>query len=175
MCNALNIYNEKTLTHATNNDTLLCQVCSVTQKASDPWLQIDFGGMVSVGYIRVYGRGNHQSTNLLISASNISFSRSNSPVTIANITNASISGTTVELPLPRTFQYLVIRKNGFSMMSICEVGLYGKECPAAGSFGDRCRHSCNCKDSKKCDILTGKCSSPGCFQGWRGAACDICK
>ncbi|WAQ98520.1 PTPRE-like protein [Mya arenaria] len=175
-CNASNTFNGKTLMHATDNDTLLCQACSATTETTDPWLQIDLGQMFSVGYIRVYGRGgNQQSSNLFLSASNVSLLTSDGSDSIANITNASISGTIVELPLPRTFQYLVIRKTGVSVMSICEIGLYGKECPSDGSFGDRCRSSCHCRDSEKCNILTGKCTSPGCFQGWRGIACNICK
>ncbi|XP_052791693.1 protein draper-like, partial [Mya arenaria] len=173
-CNASNTFNGKTLMHATDNDTLLCQACSATTETTDPWLQIDLGQMFSVGYIRVYGRGgNQQSSNLFLSASNVSLLTSDGSDSIANITNASISGTIVELPLPRTFQYLVIRKTGVSVMSICEIGLYGKECPSDGSFGDRCRSSCHCRDSEKCNILTGKCTSPGCFQGWRGIACNI--
>ncbi|WAQ98528.1 MEGF6-like protein, partial [Mya arenaria] len=118
MCNASNIYNGKTLTHATS--------------------------------------GNYQSTNLLISASNMSFSSSGNPATIATINNASMFGT----------------KTGVSVMSICEVVLYGKDCPVVGSFGDKCWEKCHCGDGQRCDILTGKCSSPGCLQGWRGAACN---
>ncbi|XP_052791698.1 multiple epidermal growth factor-like domains protein 11 [Mya arenaria] len=51
---------------------------------------------------------------------------------------------------------------------------HATNCPVVGSFGDKCWEKCHCGDGQRCDILTGKCSSPGCLQGWRGAACNTC-
>ncbi|XP_052791670.1 multiple epidermal growth factor-like domains protein 10 [Mya arenaria] len=117
-----------------------------------------------------------QSSNLTVYANNISITGGaifSDWTNLGDIMSSdNVNGVLLDLQSPRAFRYLTITNNGTTVMTICEVKLYAKDCDV-GKFGDRCVNHCHCKDGRLCDSVTGECSTIGCSAGWKELACNI--
>ncbi|XP_052791696.1 platelet endothelial aggregation receptor 1-like [Mya arenaria] len=177
-CYASNVVNNMTLHTLVVPDSTLCLTCSATGGNESPWLQIDFGRKTMMRNLRIFGRDYDtpgQSSNLLVSISNTSHFLNQNFSTWEDFgwINASdpYRGIMWDLGVNRVLQYLVFRRPWPSVMAICEVAVFNTDCEK-GSFGDKCESMCHCKDEQPCDSVTGKCSTPGCYAGWKEDSCS---
>ncbi|CAG5135120.1 unnamed protein product [Candidula unifasciata] len=65
---------------------------------------------------------------------------------------------------------------GQTIVTLCEVEVFGDSVCEPGRFGRNCEHKCNCADSNEtCFVSTGGCPS-GCPSGFQGESCsEVCK
>ncbi|WAQ98532.1 MEG10-like protein [Mya arenaria] len=180
-CDASRSIDGNILLDAASNDTVLCQRCSIAIDSGQPWLQLDLYEKTAVAYIRVYGRnkgvGQGQSSNLTVYANNISITEASNWSVWTHLGDImksdNVNGVVLDLHSQRIFRYLAFTpKYGTTIMTICEVKLYGKDCPL-GHFGDECLNQCHCKDGRRCNGVTGECLTTVCSAGWKGVACNI--
>ncbi|XP_052263765.1 uncharacterized protein LOC127866938 isoform X2 [Dreissena polymorpha] len=149
----------------------ICRQCSATDDDPLPWWEINFGQKVIANFITIIGRlgsPEEQSKDLLVYTSDAPQTNDNHSLVIMVKDWKSNIGQLIYLG-NRTFQYLLIRRWYESVLTICEVMIYRKDCDD-GTFGMTCQPCGRCRMSAICNKTTGFCQN-GCEPGW---ALDDC-
>ncbi|XP_052797124.1 uncharacterized protein LOC128229312 isoform X2 [Mya arenaria] len=139
--------------------------CFISKKQSNPWWQVDLGGVSSIRELRLtpFHKGPFSGYKVNISThENYSFWKT--------VYNDSGSG---QKYVQVTFaaRHIRIYRPGKTKLSLCEVEVY--EVCGYRRWGDACGKECYCGGEAPCDMYTGGCPGTSCDHSMKGQECSI--